>query len=262
MPVAELQGIHAVVTRPAHQARDLCERIEAEGGIAVRFPVLDIVPKIDSEFLQLIEHLNDYQIALFISPNAVNCALPPIKASGGFPAHLRIGAVGKATAAALEKWDCPVAIFPSERFDSESLLALPALHEVQDQRIVIFRGVGGREHLAASLRQRGAQVTYGECYERRKPASDPGILLQHWAHGTLDIIIITSVEGLKNLMDLVGAQAKEALFNTPLLVVSERMAQQARQWGFKSAIVCAAKAGDPQIVQALRQWAQQRHRLH
>jgi uroporphyrinogen-III synthase len=240
----------------------LCDLIAAEGGTAVSFPVLDIVPKIDSEFLQLIERLNDYHIALFISPNAVNCALPPILSGGGFPAHLQLGAVGKATAAALAQWDCPVTIIPPERFDSESLLALPALQQVQDKHIVIFRGVGGREHLADQLRQRGALVQYGECYERRKPESDAHILLEHWAQQTLDIIIITSADGLKNLMELVGKEAQDQLLNTPLLVISERLAQQARHWGFKGGIVCAAKAGDQDLLAALRHWAQQRHGLH
>lgn len=262
MPVAELQGVHAVVTRPAHQAQGLCERIEAEGGIAVRFPVLEIVPKIDAEFLEFIGHLTDYHVALFISPNAVNCALPPIKEGGGFPAHLRIGAVGKATADALRAWDCPVSIFPQQRFDSEALLALPALSEVQGKNIVIFRGVGGREHLADTLRQRGAQVHYAECYERRKAPSDPGILRRQWAQHSLDIFIVTSVEGLKYLMELAGDAAREELLHTPLLVVSDRMAQQARQWGFKSDIICAAKASDPEVVEALRQWTRQRHGLH
>jgi uroporphyrinogen-III synthase len=261
-----LQGVHAVVTRPAHQAQGLCDRIEAEGGVAVRFPVLEIVPKIDTEFLQLIARLSDYHIALFISPNAVNCALPSIKEAikegGGFPDHLRIGAVGKATADALQAWECPVTILPQQRFDSEALLALPTLNDVQGKNIVIFRGVGGREHLADSLRQRGAQVHYAECYERRKPHSDPSILQRQWAQNSLDIFIVTSVEGLKNLMELAGDAAWEELSHTPLLVVSDRMAQQARQWGFKADIVCAAKASDPQVVEALCQWARQRHGLH
>jgi uroporphyrinogen-III synthase len=262
MPAGELQGVHAVVTRPAHQAQGLCDRIEAEGGVAVRFPLLEIVPKIDTEFLQLIARLSDYHIALFISPNAVNCALPTIKESGGFPAHLHIGAVGKATAEALRAWDCPVSILPQQRFDSEALLDLPALNDVQGNNIVIFRGVGGREHLADSLRQRGAQVHYAECYERRKPHSDPSILQRQWAQNSLDIFIVTSVEGLKNLMDLTGDVARDELLHTPLLVVSDRMAQQARQWGFKADIVCAVKASDPQVVEALCQWARQRHGLH
>lgn len=255
--MADLQGLHVVVTRPAHQANKLCDLIETHGGQAIRFPVLEIVPKIDSEFLQHIQHLNDYQIALFISPNAVRHALPAIEAHGGLPPHIRIGAVGKATAAALTEQDYPVHIFPEEAFDSESLLALAALQDVRDKNIIIFRGVGGREHLADTLRKRGAQVCYAECYQRCKPKHDAQELLQRWAQHTLDIIIITSVEGLRNLMDMVGPDAGPRLFATPLVVVSERMVEEARQLGFKDTIICAAKAGDQQVLDALLQWRRQ-----
>jgi uroporphyrinogen-III synthase len=262
MPVGDLQGLHVVVTRPAHQAQRLSDLIEDLGGQAIRFPVLEIAPKIDAEFLQLIEHLMDYDIALFISPNAVSHALSAIKAHGGLPPQIRIGAVGKATAAALADWDCPVHIYPEDKFDSESLLALPALQNVQDTHIIIFRGVGGRELLADTLRQRGAVVQYGECYQRLQPKHDAQRLLQQWAQHALDIIIITSVEGLKNLIDMVGQAAGDSLFNTPLLVVSERMVEEARQLGFKAAIICAAAAGDQPVLDALVQWARQRRTHH
>ena len=253
--------MHIVVTRPAHQAQRLCELIEKHGGQPIRFPVLEIVPKIDAEFLQLIKHLSDYHLAIFISPNAVNHALSAIEAHGGLPAQMHVAAVGKATAAALSEKNYSVDIAPEDKFDSESLLALPALHNVRGQNIIIFRGVGGRELLADTLKQRGARVHYGECYQRRKPTHDAQPLLQQWEQQALDIIIITSVEGLKNLIDLVGQAAQEQLFDTPLLVVSERMAEEARQLGFKASIVCAAKAGDEQVLDALIQWSKQ-HEQH
>ena len=249
-----------MVTRPAHQAQHLCDLIERHGGHAIRFPVLAIAPKTDSEFLQRIQHLTDYHMALFISPNAVNHAIPAINAHGGFPPQLRIGAVGKATAAALAERHCPVHIVPADRFDSESLLAMPELSDVHNKNIIIFRGEGGREHLAEVLRQRGAQVHYGECYQRRKPDSDVQILLDQWAQHALDIIIISSVEGLTNLIDLVGEKARVTLLRTPLLVVSERMAQQARQLGFTSTIIIAAKASDQDILETLAHWAQQQQK--
>jgi uroporphyrinogen-III synthase len=256
--VDDLQGVHVVVTRPAHQAQKLCELIEAQGGQAIRFPVLEIVPKIDAEFLHQIQNLNDYHIALFISPNAVSYAVSAIQAHGGLPPQIRIGAVGEATTAALAENNYPVHIFPEDKFNSESLLALSALQEVRDKKIIIFRGVGGREHLAETLRKRGALVQYAECYQRRKPSHDAQLLVQRWAQHALDIIIITSVEGLNNLIGMVGSDARQELLNTPLVVVSKRMAEGARQLGFKAAIICAAKAGDQQLLDALIQWAQQR----
>jgi uroporphyrinogen-III synthase len=256
-PVFDLRNVHVVVTRPAHQAQCLCELIESHGGYAIPFPVLEIVPKIDDEFLQVINHLKEYQLALFISPNAVNLALPAIMDQGGLPSGLQVGAVGKATAAALVAQGCSVDISPQDKFDSESLLALPAMQAVKNKKIVIFRGEGGRELLATTLRQRGAEVQYAECYRRIKPAIDPEPLLALWTQQKLDIIVTTSTEGLCNLMEMVGNAGRDALLTTPLLVVSERMAAEARRLGFKAPVVTAAKAGDQDILLALRQWARQ-----
>ena len=240
-----------------HQAQRLCELIEQQGGHAVPFPVLEIVPRIDQEFLQLIQHLSEFHLALFISPNAVNLALPAIKALGGLPANLQIGAVGKATAAALATFGCSVDLVPTDSFDSESLLALTALQTVQNKNIIIFRGEGGRELLANTLRDRGATVQYAECYQRVKPSTDPQLLLTLWAQHKLDIIIVTSMEGFANLSDMVGSMGRDALMSTPLLMVSNRMAEEARRLGVKSSIVIAAKPGDQDVLETLVCWARQ-----
>ena len=143
----KLQNLHVMITRPAHQAKGLCELIELNGGRTILFPVLEIEPKIDGEFLQRVQHLNECHLALFISPNAANLAIPAIKAQGGLPSGLKIAAVGKATAAALSAQGCDVDIFPKDKFDSESLLALPELHKVRNRK--------HRDHCQSTNRQPG-----------------------------------------------------------------------------------------------------------
>ena len=72
MTAAPLAGRGIVVTRPAHQAAALAELIRVAGGQPILFPVLEIL---DTENLQplleVVGRLEDYQLAIFISPNAV-----------------------------------------------------------------------------------------------------------------------------------------------------------------------------------------------
>ena len=63
------------------------------------------------------------------------------------------------------------------------------MNSVNGKRIVIFRGNGGREKLADSLRKRGAVVDYIECYERKLPNINRDILTRLWDKNTLHGII-------------------------------------------------------------------------
>lgn len=255
-----LQGIHVVVTRPAHQAEQLCEMIESAGGHAIRFPVLDIADVTDTKTLDaIIDRLEQFDIAIFISPNAVTHALTHINAKGGLPAQMRVAAVGQASAKALSAYGITVDLFPEQTFNSEALLALPELQQVAGKQVVIFRGVGGRELLADTLKQRGAQVEYAECYQRVRPNTDVRPLQEYAENGAVDIIIITSNEGLQNLFDMVGESGHYWLLQTPLLLVSERTAEFARQLGFTREAIIATKASDTALLQSLLDWRQSRH---
>ena len=63
-------------------------------------------------------------------------------------------------------------IAPAQGMNTEALLKLPELHQIDGQRFLILRGVGGRETLATQLRARGAHVDYAECYRRVEPILD------------------------------------------------------------------------------------------
>lgn len=258
-----LQGVGVLVTRPAHQSERLCGLIEAEGGQPVCFPVLEILdPQDSSPFLAIIERLDQFDIAIFISANAVTKAMNGILARRGLPAHLRLATVGKGSARELERLGFQVDICPAGKFNSEALLDLPDLQEVAGKRIVIFRGEGGRELLADTLKERGALVEYAEVYRRAQPQSDMSDLLRRWARGEIAVVIVTSNEGLRNLFDMVGKLGQQWLRNTQLVVVSERTAQLAHELGVKHPPLVAEQASDEALVQAIRRWWDGWQRAH
>jgi uroporphyrinogen-III synthase len=252
---APLQGVGVLVTRPVHQAGPLCEGIEALGGTAVRFPVLEILAPVDPQALDDgIQRLDDFDWAVFISANAVNGALGRILAVREWPPALKIAVIGKRSAEALKTFGLTADLFPQQHFNSEGLLALPEMQVVSGQRFVIFRGNGGREYLADTLRERGATVDYIEAYRRALPKADNSTLLETWRDGKINIVLVTSGESLQNLVEMVGTPGKSLLIDTPLLVVSERMIQLAEKLGFKHKPVVADNATDEAVLDALLTW--------
>jgi uroporphyrinogen-III synthase len=252
-----LKGMGVVVTRPAHQAQHLAQLISAAGGEAILFPVLEILDAADLRPLNaLIARLDEFDVAIFISPNAVSKALNLIRAQRQLPQHLVLAAIGKGSKKELEHCGITNIIAPEKQFDSEGLLALPQFQDMHGKRVVIFRGEGGREMLGDTLISRGAILEYAECYRRCKPSIDTAPLLHRWARGEVHAITATSGESLHNLFDLLGKLGQQWLKKTPLFVPHERIAQIARGMGLAQIIVTAA--GDEGLVTGLSEWAKHR----
>lgn len=229
-----LAGRCVVVTRPRHQAAELLSGLTAAGAEALLHPLLEIEPASDpAPLAAAVARLGEYQFAAFVSPNAVAYALPAIRQAGGWPAGLQALAVGPSTVRALAEHGVTGTIAPDLRFDSEALLALPALAEarVRGCRVAIFRGDGGRELLADTLRARGAEVDCIPCYRRLPPPDGVAPLLARWRQGRLDAVTISSSEGLRNLVAALDAVGLAYLRATPVFVPHARIAEGARACG-------------------------------
>lgn len=240
-----LAGRKILVTRPRDQAMRLAQNIEREGGIPLLFPLLEIAPVQDSAVLQeQILRLSQVDLAIFISPNAVQYGMAAIRAAGELPAWLSIATVGQGSANALRELGVSNVIVPDARFDSEGLLA--QLQHVDGCRVMIFRGDGGRELLGDTLRARGAVVEYVTCYQRSKPQQSAGALLARQP----DAITVTSSEALSHLSQM---QDGVPLRDTPLFVPHPRIAELARAQGWSQ--VHLTTAGDDGLLFGLLEWA-------
>lgn len=238
-----LGGRTIVVTRPRAQAAPLAEAIAAAGGNPLIFPLLEIAPAADpAPLAAAVADLPQYSLAVFISPNAVDHAVPAILARGAWPAGLRPAAVGPGTVKALAAHGIANCLVPAERFDSEALLELPELAgaAVDGRRVAIFRGDGGRELLADTLRQRGATVDCITCYQRSGPTAGADELLAAWRAGQLAAFTVSSSEGLRHLCELLDGEGMACLRATPLFVPHARIAESARALGLDKIILTAA----------------------
>jgi len=251
--VLPLAGLKIVVTRPRDQAAQLMARIEQAGGVPLLFPLLDIAAVEDTGALyEQIDRLGQSNLAIFISPNAVSYGVTAIRTRGEIPPKLRIATVGQGSAKALRALGIADVIAPTDRFDSEGLLALPELQDIAGWHVIIFRGDGGRELLGNTLKERGAIVEYAACYQRSKPQHDVSALLSEHPNA----ITVTSSEALGHLWQMLGAQGQQDFSNTPLFVPHERIAGLAKQQGWQKVIL--AGSGDDGLFSSLTEWADTR----
>jgi uroporphyrinogen-III synthase len=235
-----------LITRPDGREKHLRQLIEQAGGNVIHYPVIHIQPpqELDIQQLRLLrEQLHSFTMAIFISPTSVEQSQIYFPA---LPEHFTIVSIGNKTTLALQQQNIHVEIEASEN-NSESLLKHPffQMPKIKGQRILIFRGTGGRTLLGDNLVKRGAQIRYVETYQRELPPHPPLTTRQIEA---LDAITISSNEGLDNLITLM--EDPSLLINIPLIVPSPRAQILARQHGFKS-IILAQDATDESMIKAL-----------
>jgi uroporphyrinogen-III synthase len=179
-----------LVTRPQPQADDWVARLQALGLAAVALPLMGIADVADATPVQaawraiLAEGAAPAVVApavvMFVSPSAVDRFFALAPAAWRWPATTLAAGTGPGTAAALRAAGVPgpAIVTPAEaagRFDSEALWSvLQSRCHWPGSPAWIVRGEGGRDWLADTLRQQGAQVHLVEAYRRTVPVPDAG----------------------------------------------------------------------------------------
>jgi uroporphyrinogen-III synthase len=268
-----LAGCNILLTRPTGRGDALAAAISARGGRCMKLPLLEIVPVSErgdvARIKSQIMALDQYDMAIFISTNAATLGAEWIENYWPqLPAGLEAYAVGPGTAEILRTLPWPVHC-SVEGVTSEDLLALPGLQDVKGKRIALFRGQGGREMLAESLRQRGARVDYLELYVRRVPRYDRGKVMQAIHEAGINFAVFTSMQIFDSylaLMELDTApavampagsdpQAQATRWQQQewcVIVPSPRVLEHARSAGFRR-VVDAGGADDRSVLSALLQ---------
>jgi uroporphyrinogen-III synthase len=249
-----LKNKRILVTRPRHQSDRLCELISKANGIAILFPTIEIKAILSSEKLSAcFDNINQYDFVIFVSRNAVRVVFENYLNESQLPNHIQVLAIGAGTAVALSEANMMDVLNAGIQADSESLLQIPELagEHVNNKRILIVRGVGGRELLADTLKERGATVEYAEVYQRHLPEYEIQECHEVWQNSAPDAVIVSSNEGLENLLKLTEEKDRKQLFNTPLVVMSERNEKLAKSIGFVSKVEIANTKNDEGLLSAV-----------
>jgi len=255
-----------IVTRPQPQADAWVARLGALGASACALPLLQVQddPAFAPAVMQAWHDLAQRQLVMFVSPNAVLRFFAHRPAGQAWPQGVQAAATGPGTVAALREAGVPMTAIAAPRpdaprFDAEALWvdALSRRHWA-GRSVLIVRGEAGRDWLADTLRQAGAEVHFLCAYRQQPPAWDAGaralldaVAAQPQAHRWL----FSSSSAIGHLSDYLAAHLAEApllagVWAVPALATHPRIAETARAAGF---VQVGQVPPDPQaVLDALR----------
>jgi uroporphyrinogen-III synthase/uroporphyrinogen III methyltransferase/synthase len=178
MPALPLVGKRVLVTRAAHQAGKLSEGLRALGVEPVEVSVIEIRPPSDLAPLnRALRSLANYDWLILTSANTVHALADRATLLGlslAATPHLKVAAVGEATAAPARDTGLSVALVP-EAYVAESLTEILAA-QVRGKKVLLARASIARDVIPDALRAAGASVDVVDAYRNVMPEAAPALL--------------------------------------------------------------------------------------
>lgn len=217
---------HVLISRPQPEAAELAILIKDTGLVPVISPAFAFEPGFAGLEFGKVWPKGKRHLVIFCSPRAVEFGLRQLPA--GFLDDVEIAAIGPATANCMESAGHSVSIIPDAGFDSESLLAHPALLE-SPGKALIFAAPGGRQKIYSSLQERGWAVDFAHVYRAIPLPPEAGVMssLQQSA-GVLSIW--TSENAMNHLSETISPGAWAEVCKGRFVVTSKRLAGKANSY--------------------------------
>jgi uroporphyrinogen-III synthase len=232
-----LRGETIVITRPVGTGAALARRVRAFGGVPLLLPGLSLRAADPEAARAPWQQAQSDEVLIFTSPAAVRYAagLAPLSTRAA------IVAIGQGTARALRRLGIGTQA-PAARQDSEGLLELPALQQLQGRRVALITAPDGRGLLQEQLAARGALLREVHVYRRTAPRLNQRHIdaVEHLP--TTACVLLSSGEAMQHLLALLPPAAAQRLREARLVVSSDRIAEQARASGFSQVYVAASAA--------------------
>lgn len=257
-------------TRPVERAAPLTRHLQAAGMSVIDMPMLTLQPRqTTDDDMRLMRHwlAGAYKALVIVSPTAAASGLAiwqllerehqaertieneieGIESRGiqgsfdtlAAPSHLI--AVGEATATVLNEIKLPSAsyqVLQPAIANNEGMLAMPEIESLQaGDKLLVWRGLGGRRLLVDTLQARGVHIDSIAWYERKMPV-DAMAQYQEWlvpllAQQSLQqtisvqplkpIIIVssgTAFEHWESIVKAVAEQGLESISNQDITVIA------------------------------------------
>ena len=239
---------HILITRPEGKGAALAQQLEQAGYQASLYPVLKIT-YLTPTSVELSPLVNADKI-IFVSQDAVhalNALKPAINTKAQFYG------VGQQTADTIYEVFGVRAALPKQH-DSEGLLALKSLADVDGSNIVLVKGIGGRPEIAKTLKQRGAYLNNCVVYQREPVEPSSANWIDHWQSLNVHGIVITSNAAVDAIFNTITPAQLTWLQQCEFYVASERIGAYLQQQKINSThIQTAAGASDQAMFTCINQ---------
>ncbi|RIK36295.1 MAG: hypothetical protein DCC58_19425 [Chloroflexi bacterium] len=247
-----LAGLRVLVTRARDQAEELSQLLRAAGATPLELPAIAITPAPSAPLDAALATLEQYDWVVLTSVNGVQALERRMEAHGIPPeafAGLQVAAIGRATAAALEKLGIRVAFVPDE-FVAEAVVAGLVERGVAGKRVLLPRAEVARDALPQGLEAAGATVDVVVAYRTSLPDDVPAEVLSELLAGNVDIATFGSPSAVRNVLALAGGTLPEPVV---IACIGPITAQAARQTGLRVDVV-AEEYSMPGLVAALERF--------
>ena len=235
-----LFGKKVLITRSRTQASRLRRLLEELGAQPVELPTIEAAPLEDHGDLDAaLEQLPAFRWVFFSSVNAVDAVFSRLQKRSEFRdarafGAAQIGAIGPATAAALERRGLIADFVPTSSV-SEAVVQELSGRDWTDVPVLLPGADIGRDALARGLARFGAKVKRVAAYRTVAPPDVRGTARKLLGEG-IDAVTFTSSSTVRNLLDALDGDGA-ALSSSIIVCIGPTTAATAKELGLKVDLV-------------------------
>jgi uroporphyrinogen-III synthase len=204
-----LAGKRILITRPRASAGRLAEALALQGAAVLLLPTIEIIPPETYAHLDaVLEVISGFDWLVITSANGAAALAERMQFLSISPrqlSHLKVAAIGPATAVAVEKIGLKIAAMPDE-YVAEAVVAM-LREQVAGRRVLLARAAVARDVIPEELRKCGADVHVVEAYRTVIPADSVAQVRALFSEGAPlpDAVTFTSSSTVKNFFTLLAA---------------------------------------------------------
>lgn len=223
-----------LVTRPDNRGQELVDLLNQQHIFAIHQPLFTL--ELGADLPQLpafISRLNAGDYVFAVSKQAVDFAAGTLANTGfHFRDDLNYFAIGQHSALYFASKSEQSVRYPISAENSEAVLELPEMQQLDGKNLLILRANTGRDLIAQTATARGAQVQYVECYTRKEIEENISEKISLAKRAGVDMIVVTSGDILTTLYEQTAEDDRQWLLESQLIVVSPRIQKLAKKLGW------------------------------